>query len=145
MPLGKRPRLTLEERFWAKVQRTDSCWVWTGALTHKGYGVFHDYGNRTIQSHCFAYEHFVGSIPGDLEIDHLCRNRACVNPAHLEPVTHRTNILRGTALITHCPQGHAYDEANTRFDLQGHRLCRTCRNTAVKDYKHRIKGVSDAS
>ena len=117
---------TAEERFWAKVDRSGRCWLWTGALTN-GYGNFYN-GTCAMGAHRFAYELLVGPIPPGLHLDHLCRVPACVNPAHLEPVTCGENIRRGAAgvLKTHCPAGHPYDEANTRIVKGGHRQCRTC-------------------
>ncbi len=84
-----------------------------------------------VQAHRFAYELLVGPIPDGLEIDHLCRVTACVNPAHLEPVTGQVNTLRGdtpaakNAAKTHCPQGHVYSVKNTGVG-NGRRRCRTC-------------------
>jgi len=134
--------MTLEERFWAKVDKSldgIGCWVWTGAPTsgrNCGYGRFSIGGradNRMVSAHRFAYELLVGIIPDGLTIDHLCRNRLCVNPAHLEAVDNRTNILRGTgsaaqrAKVTHCVRGHLFDMFNTYIDPEGHRVCRHCR------------------
>jgi hypothetical protein len=81
-------------RFWSKVDRTGDCWKWTAGLTGSGYGRFRWDGGE-VAAHRFAYELLVGAIPDGLQIDHLCRNRACVNPAHMEPITQRENILRG--------------------------------------------------
>jgi hypothetical protein len=124
----------LEVRFWSKVSKDDDgCWRWTGHLGRLGYGRFR-VGTRTRPPHQVAYEMGVGPIPPGLELDHLCRNRSCVNPAHLEPVTRQENILRGTspaalhALKTHCPQGHEFTEDNlVAWHLRrGSRICRTC-------------------
>ncbi len=133
----------LPARFWDKVRVLDNgCWEWTAART-SGYGSFRvgsltDGTRRQTPAHCWAYEHLVGPIPEGLECDHLCRNRACVNSAHIEPVTHRVNLLRGDTLpakeakTTHCPKGHPYDEANTYHRSRGSRECRTCRNAAKR-------------
>lgn len=133
------PRLTqtLEERFWAKVNKDGPlwngtpCWVWTGAKKPNGYGNFGISG-RVVYAHRFAYEILVGVIPAGFEADHLCRNRACVNPEHLDSVTHKVNVLRGQsptamhAQATHCPQGHPYDLLNTAIRRSGRRRCRAC-------------------
>ena len=120
---------TLTERFWDKVRVTDSCWEWTGARV-AGYGEFWLDG-RVQRAHRVAYEALVGPIPDGLQIDHLCRVRSCVNPAHLEPVTLAENVRRGNGGLhnrvkTHCPHGHAYDEMNTYITKRGHRGCRRC-------------------
>jgi hypothetical protein len=121
---------TMEERFWAKVDKTDTCWLWTG-YTCKGYGQFCGRPG-TRAAHRITYEILVGPIPQGMDLDHLCRVRACCNPAHLEPVTRRENLVRGETLIArqvaliHCPQGHPYDEANTFITSAGRRHCRAC-------------------
>lgn len=130
-------------RFWAKVDRSDEdgCWLWL-AHTAAGYGRFRLSNPRRIEgAHRVAYELLIGPIPEGLDIDHLCRNRSCVNPAHLEPVTRGENVRRGARgrLVTHCPQGHAYDEPNTYVDPQGLRHCRACRRARELDRYHRRK------
>ena len=121
---------SFEERFWAKVNKTDTCWLWIGAKT-EGYGLLSVEG-RNVLAYRLSYELVVGSIPAGLTLDHLCRVPACVNPAHLEPVTMRENILRGIgpaarrARQTHCIHGHPFDEANTRIRKNGTRQCRRC-------------------
>ncbi|KKN14744.1 hypothetical protein LCGC14_0992970 [marine sediment metagenome] len=133
------------ERFWAKVNKDGPlfngtpCWLWLGYIDGKGYGEFwvKTVDKRHMGAYRFAYELLVGPVPVGLEIDHLCRNHACVNPTHMEAVTHRINMLRGNtfgadeAKRTHCPRGHAYDLFNTIRDNRGQRLCRTC-DTARK-------------
>ena len=136
--------LTVEERFWPKVNKTDTCWLWTRALAD-GYGKFKVDG-QVVSAHCYAYELLVGPVPEGLELDHMCHNedltclggdscphRACCNPAHLIPSTRRENTLRSTltgpginSRKTHCPAGHPYDEENTRVRKRGSRECRTC-------------------
>lgn len=141
------PRKTLDERFWEKVEHlTDGCYRWTGSKSGTGYGRFWngEYlgGNHRrpilVSAHRWSYERFVGPIPTGLEIDHLCRNRDCVNPTHLETVTHRENMQRAMALITHCPQGHPYDEANTLYRPKyGDRICRICARNHKRAYRLR--------
>ena len=145
---------TVEERFWAKVStagpapdyRPDlgPCWLWLGVQNRDGYGQFKVRGHMA-GAHRFAYELLVGSITEAMELDHLCRVRRCVNPAHLEPVTHRENMRRGetglaTALQrrakTNCPKGHPYDAENTYW--QGNRRsCRTCRRAHNRAWRAR--------
>jgi len=120
--------------FWDQATETaDGCWRWTGRRDGAGYGMFWD-GSRVQRSHRYAFTEMRAEIPDGLQLDHLCMNRACVNPDHLDPVPQVVNILRGNgwgalnARKTHCPAGHAYDEANTYVDTTGRRRCRPCRN-----------------
>lgn len=112
------------------IVRADGCWEWTGARTPDGYGLMAD-GGKCRRSHVVIYTRAKGPVPDGLQLDHLCRNRGCVNPDHLEPVTNKVNSLRGegfsavNAKKTHCPAGHPYDEANTYRDKKG-RKCWTC-------------------
>ena len=119
------------DRFWARADKSggaDACWVWLGVKNAKGYGRF----SRGYMAHRVAHALNGGTIPDGYSIDHLCRNRACVNPRYLEAVPHRINLLRGNtvtaraAAATHCPSGHPYDAANTVHRKRGSRECKAC-------------------
>ncbi len=106
------------------------CWLWLASTSVLGYGHFRVDG-KTAKAHRYSYERFVGPVPRGLELDHKCRVRSCVNPDHLEPVTHAENVRRGVAAerkraITHCRQGHAFSDENTAFTPQGRRRCKMC-------------------
>jgi HNH endonuclease len=127
------PKLPPTVRFWSKVEKTlNGCWLWGGSRSAAGYGMFYvGAGGRTL-AHRYAYELVRGGVPHGRELDHLCRNPACVNPEHLEPVTHRTNVLRGTspsalsATSSSCPNGHEYTPETTWLTPSGGRRCLTC-------------------
>lgn len=120
---------TLEERFWSKVEITDTCWLWLGYLEKGGYGRFR-VGNVMCMAHRFSYMYFVRPIPEGLTIDHLCRVRNCVRPDHLEPVTQLENNRRGDSdhnkFKFRCKYGHAFNRQNTRLTRLGRRQCRKC-------------------
>jgi hypothetical protein len=127
-----KPKLPRGVIFWSKVElgtNPGDCWLWIGAKSPEGYGRFgkHDYAHRV------SYESIVGPIPESLVVDHLCRTRLCVNPAHMEVVTQKENILRGTgysarhARKTHCAQGHEFTPENIyRVKGRNSRICKKC-------------------
>lgn len=137
----------LPDRFWAKVDKTDTCWLWTAGRS-QGYGDFRFMPGRSHLAHRLAYEELVGPIPAGLTLDHLCRVRHCINPAHLEPVTNYVNLMRGQGLAaqnsrkTHCPQGHPYDAENTYLSPSNRRFCRICADAARKAYEAKNKGAA---
>lgn len=147
-PIHGRRRTTDEQRFWAKVNRTDSCWLWTGSLSN-GYGNCRFRG-RTRGAHQVAYELRVGPVPDGLQLDHLCRVRACVNPAHLEAVTQQVNIFRGASPVaanaakTHCANGHEFTPENTHHRAEGGRRCLTCQRAAMRRFKEGVKADPEA-
>lgn len=126
-PPGGRTRPLLE-RLMAKVAIDENgCWLWTASVRPNGYGQV-AYKGSPRQAHRVVYEAVRGPIPGGLPLDHLCRVRHCVNPAHLEPVTHRENVRRGAnAQKTHCLRGHPLSGDNLfRNDPRGWRKCKAC-------------------
>lgn len=115
-------------RFLSKIEKNGTCWVWKACIDKLGYGRLRIGGRkgRAFEAHIVAYRLFVGDIPEGLELDHLCRNRACVNPDHLEPVTHSENMKRGAhAIKTSCIRGHAFTEENTAV-YKNRRNCKAC-------------------
>lgn len=132
-------------RFWSKVKKpaaVDECWLWVGA-TVRGYGEFYFKG-RQLKAHRFAYELLVGPIPEGLTIDHLCRNRSCINPSHMEPVTIQENLRRGispsavNARKTHCLRGHPLKGQNLLVN-NGHRHCRQCKKEQDSHRAHQVQ------
>lgn len=142
------------DRITAKIVESDSgCWEWTGRLIADGYGAIR-IERRTVYLHRLTYMALVGEIPTGLHIDHLCRNRACCNPAHLEPVTCRENVLRSpvapaaiNARKKACKRGHPFTEENTGKATRG-RACRKCKReaqyrwAAANPEKARRSGIS---
>ena len=137
---------TLYQRFWAKVNKTDTCWLWTASTTN-GYGKIHSGGRsrKMLLAHRVAYEMLVGPIPEGMHLDHLCRVILCVNPKHLEPVTLQENVLRGENFIakrarqTECLRGHPLSGANLRTNSNGHRSCKICISESGKRLYRRRK------
>jgi hypothetical protein len=138
------------QRFWQKVHidLVTGCWEWEGGHNQYGYGCFSNEELRPVLAHRWAYEQFEGSIPEGLQIDHLCRNRNCVNPRHMEPVGLDENLRRGDRsnqhgkrqkYRTHCPNGHEYTAENTIRKAYGIRTCRTCKELADERTKLRLR------
>ncbi len=151
-------RQIVEARFWSRIDKsgptmpgmTTPCWAWTGFLTHDGYGRMFFGKKPSVLTHRFAYELCVGPCPPrPLEPDHLCRNRACANPDHIEFVTKRENQMRGIGFVpinaakTHCKHGHEYDEKNTirRARHLDRRECRECGRQAQRRYQDKKRGI----
>jgi len=137
----------------SKIEENEvGCWLWTGSLMNEGYGRLTwkspTTGKRTNLAHRVSYEIFNEPIPAGKELDHLCRVRRCINPTHLEPVTHRENMMRSPIAIaasnaakTHCPQGHEYSFENTSiYRRPGYtmRSCKTCMATYARQNRERI-------
>lgn len=120
------------------VRPTGCCWEWKGCVEKDGYGVVQVKG-RQWRAHRYVYVSWVGEIGNDLQLDHLCRNRLCVNPAHLEPVTCETNINRGIpATKLYCANGHPLFGPNMRLAQAGKymaRVCRTCVRLRMRTWR----------
>lgn len=129
------------------------CWQWDGGKHSNGYGYI-CIERKSIQAHRWIYEQLIGKIPRDLESDHLCRKRDCVNPYHLEMVTHQENVRRGLngkipnwlSQRTHCKHGHAFDPSNTRIYLQRSRgvesrRCRKCNRIQCKKWRNKCQQI----
>ena len=147
---GEEPRpiyRSLEERFFAKVNKTETCWLWIGATNHLGYGQLWDVDTKRVDmAHRVSVRMSGREIPDGWEVDHLCRIPSCVNPEHLEPVTHAVNMERAPASAiqfqrakTHCPQGHEYtpDNIYKKTNSSGgiSRECRACKADAQRRYR----------
>lgn len=142
-------RVRFEER--VCVEPNTGCWLWIGAVLPKGYGTFTPRGmSESFGAHRLSYRIHVGSIPVGLHIDHLCRQPACVNPAHLEAVTSRENTRRGAkAQRTHCIAGHELDGQNLYVRRNGTRCCKACMRRRESERARRVaepaaEAVADA-
>jgi len=127
------PRSLLPRDFWSKVDKSGDCWVWQGTTSGvTGYGIIYKKRKNWLV-HRAVYESTIGPIPKGMTIDHLCRNRLCVNPGHMEVVTPIENVMRGegptaqNARKTHCIHGHPFDVENTQVRKEGWRACAVCR------------------
>ena len=146
---GTAHQRTSEEVFWSRIEKVPGgCWLWTGPVATNGYGRASIDG-KNIAAHRYSYERLVGPISDGLELDHVktrgCTSRACVNPTHLEPVTHRENTLRGDTITadaarrTHCPRGHALVPGNLVPSSlkRGRRGCLTCSREKAAERRRR--------
>ena len=138
---------SVQERFEQKIKvdPISGCHVWTGYKDKKGYSFFRVSTSLTMRGHKFSFLQAKGEIPKGLEIDHLCRNRGCVNPDHLEAVTHRVNVERGfgvgviNAAKMHCPIGHELTGD------KGKRRCKICTNEVARKNYHKRKKDKDGN
>lgn len=136
----------LPARMQDKIRIDGDCWVWTGATNSQGYGsVANGEKNRSALAHRKAYESTRGEIPGDLTVDHLCRNKLCQNVNHMELVTRSENSRRGNAARTHCKSGHELAGENVYMQARGnriHRVCRTCQREFARQYVERRRACA---
>lgn len=118
-------------RLWDKVEKTETCWNWTGNLSRDGYGrMFGHKDFGTTLPHRITWQSANGPVPDGLELDHICNNRRCVRPGHMEAVTHAENVRRAWARKTECPNGHPYTPENRVPDSRGGERCLPCRRIA---------------
>ncbi len=131
---------TEAERFWSKVERSDGCWTWRGPIGGSGYGTFALRGTSS-GAHRVAYLAITGDIADGLVLDHLCRNRPCVNPGHLEPVTPHVNSLRSPLVTpTHCSKGHELTPDNVGL-YAAHTVSGTTRSCLICSRRRAREGM----
>lgn len=135
----------------AHVQLKSSCWIFPLGGNGRGYSQVRWHGKK-VYAHRLLFEALVNKIPHGMTIDHLCRRRNCANPAHLEVVTMRENVLRGDGLSalnakkTCCKRGHPFTAANTRRVVHGARACRVCQRTSQRENRaHLLVAAGSAS
>lgn len=135
--------MSVIERLKNKIIKKKGCWLWIGYITNNGYGMIH-YKRKTDYSHRVSYQIFKGKIPENKELDHLCRNRSCINPKHLEPVIRSENALRGlgpkklgllNSSKKKCQNGHFFNKKNTYYRKSGGRACRPCVAKSQQKYR----------
>lgn len=131
----------LMPRFWAKVRKTADCWFWEGAKSGAGYGDFWDC-HRVVAAHRFAYAAFVGVVPANMGVHHLCYEPSCVNPDHLRLMTGRQNLLDSprtwasrNRLKTHCKHGHPLTPKNLWLGGLPRRVCKVCIRLRMRRYR----------
>jgi hypothetical protein len=124
--------MPLPTRTWKLIDQSGECWLWLGHIDQFGYGK-----RKRRGAHRTIYEELVGPVADGFELDHLCRVKSCVNPEHLEQVTHLENIRRRYVGYDTCSQGHLYDDGNTYIRPTGHRDCRACIRARSLAYYHR--------
>lgn len=139
--------LNVLDRLRSGLQPSNGCWEWSRTRTSGGYGQI-SVKHAMVQTHQVAYHLFIGPVPAGLQLDHLCRNRACANPWHLDPVTSAVNSRRGLGALnlpdygsrTHCVNGHAFDQVNTYIHpVTGYRTCRNCRADRERSRQQAIR------
>ena len=111
----------------------DGCWVWGGNYSDNGYGKL-TVNYKTVSAHRFFYAEVVGPIPEGMHLDHVCDHKYCVNPDHLEPVTHAENMRRRYAKMTHCINGHPFSGDNLHIRIDGRRVCKECNRQRGRKY-----------
>lgn len=143
-------KIPILERLNSRIEKTDTCWIWTGKVDKTGYGSFGmrvEQACRTRSAHKIVYETLVGEVPEGMQLDHLCKVPLCVNPDHLEIVTPRENVLRSegiaakNAVKTHCNRGHEFTPDNTYYwsKRPRSRACRKCLSENSVKYQNKVK------